>query len=119
MACFNQVFSNFSEAFGDYSNDIRRAINLNQTDLLPGTCCSWFKFEKKLLRISKACPEENSKYLMTFIRRFSSDLVDLLCSQIGSYESETCQNLVIPNELKEMEKTSSFIPPLLVLLEKL
>lgn len=103
----------------DYSQSIRKSLNLNQTQLVAGACCNWFKFEEEVERVSKSCPEDDSKYLVSYVKKFSTDLVDLICSQIGSLESESCKNLVLPEEKAQTEKTLSFIPPLLILLEKL
>ena len=97
-----------------YIDDYQRSIGLSSKDKLPGLCCSFHSFSTSARNeASKVCHEDSVKYFMSYIKAFSSDAIELLCSGYTS-SSNSCKSLQLPPKPNSMTRTHSFLPPLLM-----
>lgn len=105
----------------DFSNDYRYANE--QTDSkakVTGMCCGYHKFNKRMNdKASSVCSPAGAENLKVYIETISGDIMSLLCSNY-SPESPECMSFsshVSSIGFTSQEESSSFIPPLLVLVK--
>ena len=123
MGCFNKAIGDFNREMALFADDYRRVISLPKDQKIHGICCRFLAFEERIVALAKkTCSATHSDYMIRFLKDYSSDVGDLLCAGITT-KSESCKKLRLPpsvNGLQQpLEKTLSFIPPLLQILAQL
>jgi hypothetical protein len=120
MGCFNKAISEFDKEMSTFSDDYRRVMSLPKKQKITGICCRFLAFEERIIGLAKrTCDQSHSDYFARFLKDYSSDVGDLLCSGITT-KSDSCKKLVLPESSnQQLEKTMSFIPPLLQILSQL
>lgn len=120
MGCFNKAITEFDKEMAKFSDDYRLVMKLPKQQKITGICCRFLAFQERIIELSKkTCDQSRSDYFAQFLKDYSSDVGDLLCSGITT-QSESCKKLILPtNGSQDLEKTMSFIPPLLQILSQL
>lgn len=120
MGCFNKASGEFDKDMATFSEDYRRVMSLRKEQKIHGICCRFLAFQERIIELAeRTCNKTHSDYFARFLKDYSSDVGDLLCSGITT-QSESCKKLVLPETVAgELEKTMSFIPPLLQILGQL
>ena len=120
MGCFNKAIQEFDKEMATFSEDYRRVMSLPKHQKIHGICCRFLAFQERIIELAKrTCDQTHSDYFARFLKDYSSDVGDLLCSGITT-ESESCKKLILTEAVSDqLEKTMSFIPPLLLILGQL
>jgi len=114
LRCLNVNYPNLNKQMAMYVEDYQRTINLEYKKKLAGLCCGFHSFAERVkTEAKKVCSSDNVQYFSEFVKAFSSDALDLLCSQ-HTIGSESCRKLVLPEKPSNMTVAKSFLPPLLV-----
>lgn len=122
MGCFNKAIHDFDREMGTFSDDYRRVMSLPKEQKITGICCRFLAFQERIFGLAnKTCDQTHSDYFANFLKDYSSDVGDLLCAGITA-QSESCKKLILPEKetgSQQLEKTMSFIPPLIQILSQL
>lgn len=120
LKCLNDNYPKINQQMERYIDDYQKTIRLSDPkEKLVGLCCSFHLFSiRTKAEVDKSCSPEHSKYFQAFIKAFSSDAIDLLCNNYTP-ENDACKTLVLPPKEAGMNRTFSFLPPLLVSLSSL
>ena len=119
--CISKFRHDFRVISEDFSNDFRYANG--QSDIkekMVSMCCAYHKFSKRLNdKSSSLCHPVEAENLRRFVETISGDIMSLLCS---SYSPELPQCIAFASRVTHgnfslQDQTSSFVPPLLVLVE--
>lgn len=114
LKCLNSNYFILNAHMEKYIDDYQRSIALPAKSKLPGLCCSFHSFSHSARNeASKVCPDDAVKYFMSYIKAFSSDAIELLCSGYTP-SSPSCIQLQLPNKPNSISRTKSFLPPLLM-----
>lgn len=114
LKCLNSNYFILNAHMEKYIDDYQRSIALPAKSKLPGLCCSFHSFSMSAKNeASKVCPDDAVKYFLSYIKAFSSDAIELLCSGYTS-SSPSCIQLQLPNKPQSIVRTRSFLPPLLM-----
>lgn len=121
MGCFNKAINEFDKEMTLFADDYRRVMNLPKNKKITGICCRFLAFEERIVKLArKTCNVSRGDYFARFLRDYSADVGDLLCAGITT-SSESCRKLILPDAEanSKLEKTLSFLPPLVQILSQL
>jgi hypothetical protein len=120
LKCVTKIHPLMNEAVEVMTQKFVTILEVDSKDRLPGVCCTFFKFKARLLTAAATkCPKVDVDYFQFFLDGFSGDVVDLLCNGL-SHGSEKCTKTLekIP-PVNNSTGFTSFIPPLLLILDSL
>ena len=118
LACLNRVTSNMTLAMSKVTRDFRFVNFIPGDDKLKGICCSFYKFQSKLSKLSNnKCPSKSTAHMEDLMNEFSGEALSLVCNSIPR-ESDICQNFILPykeyeTELDSTLKSITFVPSIL------
>lgn len=119
LKCLNGNYFALNSHMEKYIDDYQRSIDLPSKSKLPGLCCAFHSFSMAVKQeAGKTCPDDSVKYFLGYIKAFSSDAIELLCSGYTS-SSPACVSLQLPQKSQSIPRTQSFLPPLLMSLSSI
>lgn len=119
LKCLNGNYARLNGHMEKYIDDYQRSIDLPSKSKLPGLCCAFHSFSTAVKQeAGKTCPDDSVKYFLGYIKAFSSDAIELLCSGYTS-SSPACLSLQLPKKSHSIPRTQSFLPPLLMSLSSI
>ena len=126
MSCINKVGYQVDMLMANLTHTFMQVLKMSDSkDKLPGVCCLFFRYREDVSKAAlKVCPKIDVDYFLSFMDGFSEDTVNLLCAGLV-HGSQKCQQAVnkIPTlsqrSLRAKPEFSSFIPPLLLILNSL
>lgn len=119
--CLTRLGEEFRSIVDDMANDyrfVRREQDVKAKMAL--TCCAYHRFNARLTdKATSRCHRSGVEGIKTFLETISGDIMNLLCS---SYTPEMPQCIefasrVTSAKFTPSDHTSSFIPPLLILID--
>lgn len=120
LRCLNTNYVKINDQMERFVEDYQRSIRLDGKKKLAGLCCSFHSFANRAKsEARKVCATDHANYFYDFIRAFSSDAIDLLCTNHNSESAPSCKSLVLPEKDPALPPTKSFLPPLLVSLSSI
>ena len=98
LGCLNRVGKNMTSAMANVTVDFRLVNFLPSDDKLKGICCSFYKFQSELTRLSNSkCPTKSTAHLEDLMNEFSGEALSLVCSSVPR-GTEICQNFTLPHK---------------------
>jgi len=111
-----------NEEFFKLTSGFKKVLNLDTNRKIPYVCCVFHDVNAKLSTANlKVCNQQQNAYFNEFVKKFSEDVLDLLCSTTPA-GSETCMK--INEELATIEdpvldEDANYLMTLIAVLEKL
>jgi len=111
-----------NELFHTLTSGFQKVLHLETNRKIPYVCCVFHGVNAKLSTANrKVCNEQQNAYFNEFVKKFSEDVLDLLCSTTPA-GSETCMK--IDEELAVIEdpvldENANYLMTLIAVLEKL
>jgi len=111
-----------NEVFHKLTSGFKKVLDLETNRKIPYVCCVFHDVNAKLSTANrKVCNEQQNVYFNEFVKKFSEDVLDLLCSTTPA-GSETCMK--VDKELAVIEEpvldeNANYLMTLIAVLEKL
>ena len=129
LRCLNGNYAALNGRMAAFVADYQGTIGLKSKDKLVSLCCAFHTFARSSrTEARKVCSEVHTRFFVDFVRAFSADAIDLLCTTHVGFaggsssldkEPRVCAGLKVPPPPAGMPLSKSFLPPLLTSLATL